>query len=144
MRCVSFQIIIDKKKVVEWEPYQHQRGIDLIFSVFRQDGGKVPISSFPWSNKQDIMDVCEKSGEPVCEILNQFMTGTTPLSCNESWDINLDRYAYQQEAQQHWNDTVKRTSTGRPIDAYISPVAASAAVKPGGWVAISSLPFRSC
>ena len=28
-------------EVVEWEPYQHQRGIDLIFSVFRQDGGKV-------------------------------------------------------------------------------------------------------
>jgi len=91
--------------------------------------------------KKDVLDVCEKSGEPVCEILNQFMTGTIPVSCNESWDINLDRYAYQQEAQQHWNDTIKRTSTGRPFDAFISPVAASAAIKPGGWHAISSSQF---
>ena len=28
-------------EVVEWEPCQHQRGIDLIFQVFRQHGGKV-------------------------------------------------------------------------------------------------------
>jgi amidase len=87
-----------------------------------------------------VNDVCVQSGEPVVELLNQFMTGTTPLTCNESWDINLKRYAYQQEAQEHWNNTVKRTSTGRPIDAYISPVAASAAVKPNGWVSISTFP----
>jgi hypothetical protein len=70
--------------------------------------------------------------------LKQFMTGTMPVPVNESWDLNLKRCAYQQEAMQHWNDTVKRTSTGRPIDAYISSVAASAAVKPGGWRAIST------
>jgi hypothetical protein len=71
------------------------------------------------------------------------MTGTTPLTCNETWDLNLARYAYQQEALQHWNDTIKRTTTGRPIDAYISPVAATAAVKPGGWVAISMPSLKS-
>ena len=70
--------------------------------------------------------------------LNQFMSGQTPATCNESWDLNLERYKYQQEAQQHWNDTVTRTSTGRPIDAYISLVAVSAAVKPGGWVSIGN------
>ena len=71
------------------------------------------------------------------ELLSQFITGTTPASCNEHWDINLERYKYQMEAQQHWNDTINRTSTGRPIDCFISPVAPSAAVKPGGWVSIS-------
>ena len=70
--------------------------------------------------------------------LEQFMSGQTPATCNESWDLNLETYKYQQEAQQHWNDTIKRTSTGRPIDAYISPVAVSAAVKPGGWVSIGT------
>lgn len=76
------------------------------------------------------------SGEPVIKELDQFMSGAPPASCNESWDLNMERYRYQQEAQQHWNDTINRTSTGRPIDAYISPVAVSAAVKPGGWVSI--------
>lgn len=60
------------------------------------------------------------------------MTGTTPVTCNEHWDINLARYKYQQEALEHWNKTISRTSTGKPIDCYISPVAATAAVKPGG------------
>lgn len=125
-------------EVVQWEPYDHERGIDLIFKVFRQDGGKVSLRIMVELTGQDVKDECDKSGEPVCEILSQFMTGTTPASVNESWDLNLQRYAYQQEAMQHWNDTVNRTSTGRPIDGYISPVAASAAVKPGGWRAIST------
>jgi len=76
----------------------------------------------------------------VIKELDQFMSGQTPATCKESWDLNLERYKYQQEAQQHWNDTVNPTSTGRPIDAYISPVAVSAAVKPGGWVSIGSGP----
>jgi hypothetical protein len=47
--------------------------------------------------------------------LSHFMTRNTWASWNESWDIHLPLFAYQRERQQHWNDTISRTSTGRPI-----------------------------
>ena|ERR1700737_5016701 len=46
----GMEMVVDALKtagheVVEWEPYDHARGVDLIFQVFRQDGGKVFSSS---------------------------------------------------------------------------------------------------
>lgn len=59
----GIEMVVDALKkagheVVEWEPYQHQRGIDLIFSVFRQDGGKVhPITEICVDDRMYLMFV---------------------------------------------------------------------------------------
>jgi len=47
---------------------------------------------------------------------------------NEIWDLQLEKTAYQKKMLKAWNDTAKRTKTGKPMDAFIMPIAPFAAV----------------
>ncbi|RMZ83950.1 hypothetical protein DV737_g1375, partial [Chaetothyriales sp. CBS 132003] len=45
--------------------------------------------------------------------------------------LGLQREKYRQKYREYWNSTIELTGTGRPIDAFIMPVAPHAAVIPG-------------
>jgi amidase len=47
-----------------------------------------------------------------------------PQSAYELWRLHAERRLLQKAYLDHWNATVNRTGTGRPVDAIISPVAA--------------------
>jgi len=51
-----------------------------------------------------------------------------PASINDVWQIQLEKTAYQKKMLEVWNQTAKRTKSGRPMDAFISPLAPFAAV----------------
>jgi amidase len=50
------------------------------------------------------------------------------LSINEAWELQLERTAYQKKFMEAWNETAKRTKGGKPMDAFIMPIAPFAAV----------------
>jgi amidase len=108
----------------------HARGMELAFKIYRADGGK------------DVLDCTALSGEPVIDLIKQMVTGTTPIDVNTYWDTSLERYAYQHEYVDYWNATASKTSTGKPIDAWIGPVAPHAAVIPGKYVYLGKSKVR--
>lgn len=44
--------------------------------------------------------------------------------------INVEKRKYQKKYLEYWNSTSELTATGRPVDAFIMPVAAIAAARP--------------
>ena len=107
-------------EVIEWEPYKHDYGISLYSQLIGADGGK------------DILAECAKSGGNSSSCSQRIS-----VACHRarhSVDLencNVERYEYQLEYMQHWNATASRTSTGRPIDAWISPICVLAGIQPG-------------
>jgi amidase len=76
------------------------------------------------------------SGEPIVTSLvpgEEMATDKQPLfpkrhaSVYDLWQIQKRKRDLRQEYLQHWEASVSMTGTGRPVDAIISPVAASAA-----------------
>src|SRR5579859_7562992 len=78
---------------------------------------------------KDIRDACALSGEPVIKNLREVMHAELPGSTiNAAWALNLERTAYQKKFLEAWNATAKLTKSGKPIDAFIMPMAPFAAV----------------
>lgn len=50
-----------------------------------------------------------------------------PYTVGEIFRLNLAREVFRTDALDYWNQTQSRTTTGRPVDAIISPVAPSLA-----------------
>jgi amidase len=85
--------------------------------IYSADGGK------------DIRDACALSGEPIIPNLESVVRLDLPvLSINEIWELQLQKTAYQKRILEAWNETEKITQTGKPMDAFISPIAPFAAV----------------
>jgi hypothetical protein len=76
---------------------------------------------------EDYTSVTSLSGEPLlAEMLpekeDEVMAHKPGISAYELWQVHRQKKQLQQEWLDHWNDTVKSTGTGRPIDALICPV----------------------
>ncbi|KAF7922682.1 hypothetical protein EAE99_007259 [Botrytis elliptica] len=103
-------------QVFEWKPYKHDHAQDLLNKIYSSDAGK------------DIRTDLSASGEPpipnIADIAN---TTDAPLSLNELWDINLQRWAYQCEYLEQFR--LMEEKLGREIDAIVAPVAATAAIR---------------
>ena len=48
--------------------------------------------------------------------------GNNPLTAYGLWQIHKERRRLKEEYLEHWNATVNRSGTGRPVDALIVPV----------------------
>ncbi|KAF5872640.1 putative acetamidase protein [Botrytis fragariae] len=103
-------------QVFEWKPYKHDHAQDLLNKIYSSDAG------------QDIRTDLSASGEPPIPNIADFANTTDPpLSLNELWDINLQRWAYQCEYLEQFR--IMEEKLGREIDAIVTPVAATAAVR---------------
>lgn len=56
--------------------------------------------------------------------------------------INVEKRTYQKEYMDYWNSTSSRTKTGKPVDAFIMPVAPFAAAIPGQYEYHGTPPSR--
>lgn len=90
---------------------------DLQPRIYIADGGK------------DILDACKLSGEPIIPNIASVVALDTPAATiNEVWDLQLERTSYQKKMLEAWNETAKRTTNGKVMDAFIAPIAPFAAV----------------
>ncbi|BEI82215.1 hypothetical protein CcaverHIS002_0300830 [Cutaneotrichosporon cavernicola] len=89
--------------VVEWQPYQINRAVDLFFALIKGDGG-VTISN-------TIKGEIPASPSPPVWFIN------------ELWKTQAARQAYLAEFLAHWQATRELSGTGRPFDGVIAPIA---------------------
>ncbi|ROW08723.1 hypothetical protein VPNG_06439 [Cytospora leucostoma] len=104
-------------RVVDWEPYDHQRGWDIIAPLYFTDGGKMYLEEF------------EKTGEPALPLtLHAFdfakKSGKIPLTVQTNWALNLEREKYRREHHALMRE--------RGVDFILSPAYVGAGVLQGG------------
>ena len=56
-------------------------------------------------------------------ILEQVPNAGKPFTIGQVFELNLAREAFRSKVAAHWNGTRLRTTTGRPVDAILAPVA---------------------
>ncbi|KIJ54341.1 hypothetical protein M422DRAFT_25260 [Sphaerobolus stellatus SS14] len=104
-------------EVIDWVPRNHQQGWDLISQLYLLDGG------------QEYYNTLREGGEAAVQQTQWMLSHAkdTPYTVADIFKLNLAREAFRADALDHWNRTQSRTTTGRPVDAIISPVAPSLA-----------------
>ncbi|KAJ3501673.1 hypothetical protein NLJ89_g9232 [Agrocybe chaxingu] len=141
MRMVKEALEKAGHKVIDWEPHRHlgiYKNVELIFAA---DGN------------HDYLSECAKSGEPLITtmvpseeeeasegyayeppyMLCRDLAGHPPVHRNayELWQLHNEKRELRKSHLDHWEKTVERAGTGRPVDAIISPAVAYAAVPHG-------------
>jgi amidase len=125
----AIQIVADTigklgQKVVEWKPPSHKPGLDMTFKTWVYDGGA------------DIHNAFALSGEPISKQISMTY-GDKPFKQFSASDIaanNVVKREYQKEYMDYWNSTAELTESGRPVDAFIMPLAPYAAARPGRYL----------
>ncbi|EIW75737.1 general amidase [Coniophora puteana RWD-64-598 SS2] len=121
--------------VIDWEPLNHVDIYRVAQTILVADGG------------EDYRRDCEVSGEPLITSMSpekdahqidlevslvKMLTGPPrSRSAYELWQLHTEKRNLRKAYLDHWNATAKRTGTGRPVDAIISPAVAYTAVPHG-------------
>ncbi|BFZ64014.1 hypothetical protein YB2330_005152 [Saitoella coloradoensis] len=106
-------------EVIDVEAYDHARAIRIIGKLYSADGGKemaqhIEASGEPWLDEvKGLLFPTDKNGK----------AQSTEMSVLETWEVQQERNVYAAEYLNWWAETAKLTSTGKPIDGYIMPVA---------------------
>ncbi|KAI9065795.1 general amidase [Trametes sanguinea] len=121
--------------VIDWENHRHLEIYTVGERIFAAD------------DSLDLLKDCELSGEPLMQTmspatdaheyaLDEPMQVTIvgerrQLTAYELWELHKEKRDLRKSHLDHWEATVARTGTGRPVDAIISPVAAYASCPHG-------------
>ncbi|CAN8105459.1 unnamed protein product [Discula destructiva] len=118
----ALQVAVDKLKaagvkVVDWAPYDHQRGWDIIAPLYFPEAGQRWLAAFA------------QTGEPILPLTQHALdfsrsTGKVPLSVPDNWDLNVARETYRRE-----HHALMRA---RGVDFILCPAYAGAGVLQGG------------
>ncbi|KAF2239495.1 amidase [Viridothelium virens] len=106
-------------EVIEWQhPVPSERFTKVIGKIWTFDGG------------HDVANAFSLSGEQVAEAIVVNTSPTEQANASEIAATNVVKRDLQKEYLERWNSTKELTSTGRPIDAILSPAAPFAAARP--------------
>lgn len=104
--------------VVDWKPYKHAELYDATMGIWAAAG------------REDTLAVTSQTGEPILKSMAETnategttFIGSKGISAFELFKIQKKRAVLRKEYLDHWQSTSVSTSTGRPVDAIISPVA---------------------
>jgi len=113
--------------VIEWENHRHLEFYEVTERIFAAD------------DAQDYLAACALSGEPLIQTMSldtdaheyaldepfarTIIGERRHLSAYELWQLHAQKRDLRKSHLDHWEATVARTGTGRPVDAIISPVA---------------------
>ncbi|KAI0785340.1 amidase [Irpex lacteus] len=104
-------------EVVDWRPVDHQYAWDLICKLYFLDGGEeyreILANDPPVPQTRWIMEQVPNQGQP--------------FSIAETFKLNREREIFREKITNYWNESQRLTKTGRPVDAILSPVAATLA-----------------
>lgn len=123
-------------EVVDWKPVDHQYAWDLIVSILITHYESVADTNDIWQCKLYFLDGGEEYREilandpPVPQtrwIMEQVPNQGQPFSIAETFKLNREREIFREKIANYWNESQRLTKTGRPVDAILSPVAATLA-----------------
>ncbi|KAF8330791.1 amidase signature domain-containing protein [Cantharellus anzutake] len=105
-------------EVIDWVPMRHQEAWDLIVKFYFLDGGEEYYETFR-----------EGGEEPIATVawILSHVKGRAPYTVRQTWKLNCERENFRAAALQHWNETKRRTESGRPVDAILTPAFATLA-----------------
>lgn len=106
-------------EVIDWAPPSHKYINDSCLKTWHYDAGV------------DVKGAFGLSGEPMVDQISFFQTLEKEYSASEISANNVDLRRLKKEYMEYWNSTEKLTTTGRPIDVIISPLAPYPAARPG-------------
>ncbi|KAH7069641.1 amidase signature domain-containing protein [Paraphoma chrysanthemicola] len=106
-------------EVIEWTPPSHKIVNDTGFNSWIFDAGK------------DVKGAFALSGEPMADQVKFYEALETEFKASEIATTNVELRGLKKEYLDYWNSTVHKTTTGRPVDAVISPLAPFPAARPG-------------
>lgn len=98
-------------EVVEWKPPSHAALLEQAFKTWVYDAGK------------DVKSAFALSGEPMAPQIAMFESLSHESSASEIAAVNVRLRELKKEYMEYWNSTQGVTTTGRPVDAVICPVA---------------------
>ncbi|OAG42120.1 hypothetical protein AYO21_03574 [Fonsecaea monophora] len=101
-------------EVIEFKPYKHKDAWDLAFKQYYPTGGK------------EIKATLARAGEEPIPSVAKFLARARQLTVEELLQCATEQRQYQIEYLNHWRATSSQTSTGKPIDALLTPSMASA------------------
>ncbi|KIX01047.1 uncharacterized protein Z518_10113 [Rhinocladiella mackenziei CBS 650.93] len=116
----ALRTTVDKLKmagheaVVDYKPYKHRESWDITLPLY-----------FPTAGAE-MFRLLEEGGEPMITAPAKMLRGTKQLSVPELLQYQAAQANYQNEYLAHLNATAKMTSTGKPVDALLTPAFASA------------------
>ena len=96
-------------EIIEWEPKDHERLANIITEFFLSDGGEY------------CKKVAKLTGEPFFPYMEMYNT-SKELGVSKLWELHAERTSLQKQYLDRWNDTAKKTRSGKPIDGIILPV----------------------
>ncbi|ETS74588.1 hypothetical protein PFICI_13072 [Pestalotiopsis fici W106-1] len=96
--------------VIPWNPVDHQHAISILQRTFASDSG------------EEFKILFGESGEPLLPGIDD-VSAFPPITVNAFWRLCTEREAYRKQYLDAWLASASLTSTGRPIDAIICPVA---------------------
>lgn len=108
-------------EIVEWTPPPHQPLLDIGNKCFIYDGGA------------DFRAAFALSDEPMADQVKHFGYGSDAkeFTGSEIAETNVELRNLKKEHLDYWNSTKAKTSTGRPVDAVVCPLAPFPAARPG-------------
>jgi amidase len=106
-------------EVVEWTPPSHKTITETGFKSWIFDAGK------------DVKAAFALSGEPMSDQVKFYESLEKEFTASEIAATNVELRGLKKEYLDYWNGTTEKTSTGRPVDAVISPLAPFPAARPG-------------
>ena len=121
--------------MIDWKPYKY----DEIYAVTVRGKFSAVHTQFTYPSQMDIWGaagiedyaaVTSQTGEPILKSMEDSGTSETDIyikeigiSAFELFQIQKRRAVLRKEHLDYWHSTKASTSTGRPVDAIISPVA---------------------
>lgn len=98
-------------EIIPWSPPSHKILNDTGFKSWVYDGGR------------DVRGAFALSGEPMAQQVSLYQTEMKEFTATEIAETNVQMRQLKKEYMDYWNSTAKITSTGKPVDAIISPLA---------------------
>ena len=79
----------------------------------------------------------------VSQIRGTYGTRGEEASASKISENNIAKREYQKDYMEYWNSTASSTTTGRPVDAIIAPLAPFAAARPDRYKYYGCTYFRN-
>jgi amidase len=133
------QMVTKNLAVVDWKPYKHAELYEVtVRAAFgtaeRQSAYPSQIDIWAAAGEADYAAVTSQTGEPILKSMSNFGPSSSTseagvyikdagISAFELFQIQTRRATLRKEYLDYWQSTKSSTSTGRPVDAIISPVA---------------------
>ncbi|KAH8809188.1 amidase signature domain-containing protein, partial [Xylogone sp. PMI_703] len=118
-------------ETINWNPPSHARGLAIAIEAYTSDGGL------------DIHHHIGLSGEPLHHRVAEYFgyKPSAPKTADVIFKNNTNQRQYQKEYMDYWNSTATLTTSGRPVDAILTPTAPYAAFQLDGLIILGYNPW---